>query len=260
LPDGQWRLLAEVAIGGGLRWGELVPPDTVTAGSVQMDRLSEHDSRGIAGRAGLPTIALRLHADRIIGRMTASADTVCRSLAQEGRIAGRRPPGIRAWWDRCVEAVRTRSPRFRHAARLGTALALTMTLALGLHLSHPHWLIVTVLFSLRDSYADTVRMVLQQAVGTMFGATAAAIALAFAPGRITLLSLIFISGALGFTLEPVNTGYRIAFGTPMTMLLIDFTASLKGGPGSCASYSASRAPCSHCSSHSCCFRPGSSGG
>jgi hypothetical protein len=226
LPDGQWRLLAEVAIGGGLRWGELVPPDTVTAGSVQMDRLSEHDSRGIAGRAGLPTIALRLHADRIIGRMTASADTVCRSLAQEGRIAGRRPPEIRAWWDRCVEAVRTRSPRFRHAARLGTALALTMTLALGLHLSHPHWLIVTVLFSLRDSYADTVRMVLQQAVGTMFGATAAAIALALAPGRITLLSLIFISGALGFTLKPVNTGYWIAFGTPMTMLLIDFTASL----------------------------------
>jgi integrase len=24
LPDEQWRLLAEVAIGGGLRWGELV--------------------------------------------------------------------------------------------------------------------------------------------------------------------------------------------------------------------------------------------
>jgi uncharacterized membrane protein YccC len=203
-----------------------VPPDTVTAGSVQMDRLGEHDSRGIAGRAGLPTIALRLHADRIIGRMTASADTVCRALAQERRIAGRRPPGIRAWWDRCVEAVRTRSPRFRHAARLGTALALTMILALGLHLSHPHWLIVTVLFSLRDSYTDTVRMVLQQAVGTMFGAAAAAIALALAPGRITLLSLIFISGALGFSLKPVNTGYWIAFGTPMTMLLIDFTASL----------------------------------
>ncbi|MCO5995724.1 FUSC family protein [Actinoallomurus rhizosphaericola] len=208
-----------------------VPPDTVAAGSVPMRRLGEHDSRGIAGRAGPPTVALRLHADRIIGRMNASADTVCRVLAQERRIAGRRLPGIRAWWARCVEAVRTRSPRFRHAARMGTALALTMILAVGLHLSHPHWLIVTVLFSLRDSYTDTVRMVLQQAVGTTVGAMAAAVALALAPGRITLLALIFISGALGFTLKPVNTGYWITLGTPMTMLLIDFTAPLNWRAG-----------------------------
>ncbi|WP_329260706.1 FUSC family protein [Actinoallomurus sp. NBC_01490] len=208
-----------------------VPPDTVAAGSVPMGRSGEHDSRGVTGRAGLPTIALRLHADRIIGRMNASADTVCRVLAQERRIAGRRLPGIRAWWGRCVEAVRTRSPRFRHAARLGTALALTMILAIGLHLSHPHWLILTVLFSLRDSYTGTVRMVLQQAVGTTVGATAAAVALALMPGRITLLALIFISGALGFTLKPVNTGYWIMFGTPMTMLLIDFTAPLNWRAG-----------------------------
>lgn len=208
-----------------------VPPATVAAGSVPTGRLGEDHSRGIAGRADLPTIALRLHADRIIGRMNASADTVCRLLAQERRIAGRRPPGIRAWWDRCVEAVRTRSPRFRHAARMGTALALTMILAVGLHLPHPHWLIVTVLFSLRDSYTDTVRMVLQQAVGTTVGATAAAIALALVPGRITLLALIFISGALGFTLKPVNTGYWITLGTPMTMLLIDFTAPLNWRAG-----------------------------
>ncbi|GLY73841.1 FUSC family protein [Actinoallomurus iriomotensis] len=207
------------------------PPDTVTAGSVPMGRSGEHDSRGISGRAGLPTIALRFHADRIIGRMNASADTAFRALAQERRIAGRRLPGIRAWWGRCVEAVRIRSPRFRHAARLGTALALTMSLAVGLHLSHPHWLILTVLFSLRDSYTGTVRMVLQQAVGTTVGATAAAVALALMPGRITLLALIFISGALGFTLKPVNTGYWIMFGTPMTMLLIDFTAPLNWQAG-----------------------------
>lgn len=203
-----------------------MPPDTVAAGSIPTGRLGGQDKRGIAGRAGLPTVALRLHADRIIGRMNASVDTVCQVLAQERRIAGRRLAGIRAWWARSVEAARTRSPRFRHAARVGTALALTMILAVELHLSHPHWLILTVLFSLRDSYTDTVRMVLQQAVGTTVGATAAAVALALAPGRITLLALIFMSGALGFTLKPVNTGYWITLGTPMTMLLIDFTAPL----------------------------------
>jgi integrase len=34
LPDGQWRLLAEVAIGGGLRWGELVE---LRLGDLDMD-------------------------------------------------------------------------------------------------------------------------------------------------------------------------------------------------------------------------------
>jgi hypothetical protein len=56
-------------------------------------------------------------------------------------------------------------------------------------------------------------------------------ALALPPGRITLLVLIFVSGTIGFTLRSVSTGYRIMFGTPMTMLLIASTAPLNWTAG-----------------------------
>lgn len=231
-PPQQWQAeyrAAITAVAARLRrLGEAIESDAdlpAADGPVSLDRLarvSDQACRQPAGEAA-PVAAALLQVRWVIDRMDATTDSVSQSLVHDRHLGGEPRTG---GWAQFTEAVTTRSPRFRHAARLGTAMALTMVLAIGLHLPHPHWMILTVLFSLRDSYTDTVQMLLQQAAGTTVGAIVAAVALALAPERITLLVLIFISGALGFTLKPVNTTYWIMFGTPATMLLIDFTVSL----------------------------------
>jgi uncharacterized membrane protein YccC len=85
---------------------------------------------------------------------------------------------------------------------------------------------VPVLFTLRDSYGDTVSMVYQRTAGTVLGAIGAAVALTVAPGKPTLITLIVTGAAIGFTLKPSIPAYWYVFGTPMIMLLIDFTAPL----------------------------------
>jgi uncharacterized membrane protein YccC len=172
--------------------------------------------------------ALILHIRRIIGRIAATTDGVA-EIATRGLEAGfditlpERPTG---GWKQVWKAIRTRSPGFRHAARVGTAIVVAMALADGLHLPHGHWLPITVMFSLRDSYGDTVERVAKRIGGAIVGATVAALALAVAPGRTTLIILVFTGAFLGFALASVNHTYWVTFGTPVTMLLIDFTDPL----------------------------------
>jgi uncharacterized membrane protein YccC len=174
--------------------------------------------------------ALILQVRRIIGRITGTLDGAAeiadRGLQVGFDVALPERQGLRRLWQAVGQAVRTRSPGFRHAARVGTAIAVAMTLANGLHLPHGHWLPITVMFSLRDSYGDTVERVARRIGGATVGATVAALALAVAPGRTTLIILVFTGALLGFALASVNHTYWVTFGTPVTMLLIDFTEPL----------------------------------
>ena len=129
-------------------------------------------------------------------------------------------------WSRLRDSVAIRSPGFRHAVRVGVAVAAAMALATGLKLPYGHWLTITVLLSLRDSYGDTVKRVIKRVGGTAVGAIVAALALAVAPGEATLVALIFVGAILGFTFRSVNHAYWMAFGTPMIMLLVDFSDAL----------------------------------
>jgi uncharacterized membrane protein YccC len=115
---------------------------------------------------------------------------------------------------------------YRHAARVGVAVAGAMALTAGLKPPHGFWLTITVLLSLRDSYGDTVTRVVKRIGGTAIGAIVAALALAVAPGEATLVALIFVGAALGFTFRAANHAYWMAFGTPMIMLLVDFSNAL----------------------------------
>lgn len=183
----------------------------------------------LAERGDLVATALLLRVRRAVTRMAASMDRA-REIVDQGltlgfevpRLSGRPAGG----WGRFKEAMSTRSPGLRHAVRVGVAVAASMALATGLRLPHGHWLTITVLLSLRDSYGDTVKRVVKQAGGTAVGAIAAALALAVAPGETTLVALIFIGGIFGFTLRTVNHAYWMVFGTPMIMLLIDFSNAL----------------------------------
>lgn len=138
------------------------------------------------------------------------------------RLPGR-PAGGPA---RFAEAVRTRSPGFRHSTRMGVAIAIAMAASAWLRLPHGHWLTITVVASLRDSYGDTVTRVVKRIGGTAIGAIVAALALALVPHQATLIVLVFVGAALGFTVRPVNHAHWMAFATPMMMLLVDYSAPM----------------------------------
>jgi uncharacterized membrane protein YccC len=224
------RALAERARGvaAALEKGEAPSAES----SVALDRfvrVSDDVRREwLEGGGDVVGTALILQVRRIIGRIAATIDGAA-EIAARGLEAGfdvalpERPTG---GWHRMWKAIRTRSPGFRHAARVGTAIAVSMALANGLHLPHGHWLPITVMFSLRDSYGDTVERVAKRIGGATVGATVAALALAIAPGRTTLIILVFTGAVLGFALASVNHTYWVTFGTPVTMLLIDFTEPL----------------------------------
>ncbi len=177
----------------------------------------------------LVAAALLLRVRSAVGRMAATVDRA-RRIADQGLTLGfdvphlpERPAGVRT---RLKEALSTRSPGFRHAVRVGVAVAPAMALGTGLRLPHGHWLTITVLLSLRDSYGDTVKRVIKRVGGTAVGAIVAALALAVAPGEGMLIALIFVGALLGFTFLPANHAYWMLFGTPMIMLLVDFSDAL----------------------------------
>jgi uncharacterized membrane protein YccC len=202
-------------------------------GAVALDRFArvteEVRQAWLAEQPDLVATALLLRVRQAVGRMAASVDRA-RQILDRGLTLGidvphlpERPVG---GWGRLKEAVRTRSPGFRHAVRVGVAVAPAMALGTGLKLPHGHWLTITVLLSLRDSYGDTVKRVIKRVGGTAIGAIVAALALAIAPGEAMLVILIFIGAIFGFTFRSANHAYWMMFGTPMIMLLVDFSDAL----------------------------------
>jgi uncharacterized membrane protein YccC len=188
---------------------------------VRQHWLAEHND--------LISTALLLRVRQTVVRMAGAVDR-SRQIVERGLSFGLEVPHLlerpAGGWTRLKRDVVTRSPGFRHAVRVGVAVAATMALGTGLKLTYGHWLTVTVLLSLRDSYGDTVQRVVKRVGGTAVGAIIAALALAIAPGEATLVGLIFVGAIFGFTYRTVNHAYWMTFGTPMLLLLVDFSNAL----------------------------------
>jgi uncharacterized membrane protein YccC len=126
-------------------------------------------------------------------------------------------------WGRLGTAVRTRSPEFRQVTRVTLAVTFAMAISAALHLPHGHWLTITVMLSVRGTYGETITRLFQRVGGTAVGSAIAAILLALAPGQITATLILFVFGMVGFTLRSVNFTYWGLFGTPLAMMLMDFS-------------------------------------
>lgn len=220
------RALADSIVAGG-------GAEATGGGTVSLERFVRvsEEVRGawLAGRQGIVGTALILQIRRTVRRIAGTIEGATQIVARGLSIGfdsprlPRQPPGAHG---RLVEAVRSRSPGFRHATRVGAAIAVAMALATGLRLPHGQWLVITIIFSLRDSYGDTVERVVKRVGGATVGGMAAALALAIAPQKVTLILLIFVGGAFGYALRSVNHAYWQVFATPMIMMLIDFTQPL----------------------------------
>ncbi|GAA1843426.1 hypothetical protein GCM10009736_06600 [Actinomadura bangladeshensis] len=239
-PDREWRLETQTAISALAARLRLLAGAIATAGDAplgreesaavrRMGRAAEHIRRaGLAGDEDLIAVALigqvRRSIDRIAGEVAAN-----RRIVAGGVRMGFGPPRMPGSldpmpvWERLRRAVRTRSPAFRQVARVYVTAVVSMAGTVAIGLSHGHWLTITAMLSLRATYGETVDRLVQRVGGTAAGSAVAAVILTLAPGQLTVAVIAFVFALAGFAMRSVNFVYWALFGTPLAMMLLDFS-------------------------------------
>ncbi len=239
-PDREWQLETQTAISALAARLRLLAGAVATAGEAplgreesaavrRMGRAAEQIRRaGLAGDEDLVAVALigqvRRSIDRIAGEVASTRRLVAGGLRigfAVPRIPGTLDP--MPLWDRVRRAVRTRSPRFRQVSRVYVTAAVSMALTTVLGIRYGHWLTITAMLSLRATYGETVDRLVQRVGGTAAGAAVAAVILTLAPGQPTVVGFAFCFAVAGFAMESVNFAYWALFGTPLAMMLLDFS-------------------------------------
>jgi uncharacterized membrane protein YccC len=194
-----------------------------------MGRAAEHIRRaGLAGDEDLIAVALisqvRRSIERIAGEVAANRRIVAGGV-QMG-LGPPRMPGtvdLMPVWERMRRAVRTRSPVFRQVSRVYVTAVVSMAGTAAIGLSHGPWLTITAMLSLRATYGETVDRLVQRVGGTAAGSAVAAVILTLAPGQVTVGVIAFVFALAGFAMRSVNFAYWALFGTPLAMMLLDFS-------------------------------------
>lgn len=238
-PDREWKMEAQTAISALAARLRLLAGAIATSGEAplggeesaavrRMGRAAEGVRRaGLAGEEDLVAVAL-------IGQVRRSIDRIAGEVASARRITagglrlGFGPPRIPeahpvTAWERIRTAVATRSPRFRQVSRVFLTAVVSMALAAALGLSHGHWMTLTAMLSLRATYGETVERLVQRVGGTAAGSIVAAVLLTLAPGQFTVALIVLFFAFAGFAMRSVNFAYWALFGTPLAMMLLDFS-------------------------------------
>lgn len=239
-PDREWELETKTAIWALAARLRLLAGAVATAGEAplggeesaavrRMGRAAEHIRRaGLAGDEDLIAVSLIGQVNRSIVRIAGEVASTRRIVAGGLRF-GFGPPRLpesltpMPLWDRFRRAVRTRSPMFRQVARVFVTAVAALSLAAALHLSHGHWMTITAVLSLRANYGETVERVVQRVGGTAAGAVVAALILTLAADQPTTALIVFGFALAGFTMRSVSFAYWALFGTPLAMMLLDFS-------------------------------------
>ncbi|MWA06880.1 hypothetical protein F8568_042375 [Actinomadura sp. LD22] len=240
-PDREWELETQTAVSalaarlrllaGAIATDGEAPLGGEESGAVRrMGRLQEQIRRaGLAGDEDLIAVSLigqvRRSIDRIAGEAASARRTIAGGLRigiGPPRMPG--PPHPMSALARIRRAVRTRSPLFRQLTRVYVTAVVSMALAAGLHIPHGHWLTITAMLSLRATYGETVERLVQRVGGTAAGSAVAAIVLTLAPTQRVVAVIVFVFALAGFALRPINFAYWGLFGTPLAMMLLDFSA------------------------------------
>ncbi|GAA2150324.1 FUSC family protein [Actinomadura napierensis] len=240
-PDREWTLETQTAVSALAARLRLLAGAIATNGEAplggeesaavrRMGRLAEQIRRaGLAGDEDLIAVSLIGQVRRSIDRIAGETSSARRVIAGGLRI-GIGPPRMpgaphpRTALDRARRAVHTRSPLFRQVTRVYVTAVVSMALAAGLHIPHGHWLTITAMLSLRATYGETVERLMQRVGGTAAGSVVAAVVLTLAPVQPVVAVIVFVFALAGFALRPINFTYWGLFGTPLAMMLLDFSA------------------------------------
>lgn len=138
-------------------------------------------------------------------------------------------------WGRPPESYSTRTgpdtsplrsqPARRHAGRLGLLVAAAASALAGIdHLAgQAHWLITSLLLTLRPTTAATRTRAVQRVTGNSLGGILTALVLLTGPGPIAVALIVGCTGALAYGARPANYLYW-ALATPLLLLLLsDFS-------------------------------------
>ncbi|HEU5025219.1 MAG TPA: FUSC family protein [Spirillospora sp.] len=240
-PDREWELETQTAVSALAARLRLLAGAIATNGEAplggeesaavrRMGRLSEQIRRaGLAGDEDLVAVSLIGQVRRSIDRIAGEAASARRTIAGGLRIGIGPPrmpgaPDPRSELARMRRAVCTRSPLFRQLTRVYVTAVVSMALAAGLHIPHGHWLTITAMLSLRATYGETVERLVQRVGGTAAGSVIAAVVLTLAPTQPVVAVIVFVFALAGFALRPINFAYWGLFGTPLAMMLLDFSA------------------------------------
>lgn len=239
----EWELEAHVAIAALAARLRLLSGAIRTAGesplgaplgdldSAAIRRLARQSDRirhaGMSGDEDLVAVALIDQIDRAIDRIAGGVDSA-RRLVKAGLRLGFGPPQLPtphpvSTWDRTLTAVRTRSPTFRQVMRVSLTAFVAMAISAVLKLHHGQWMVITAMLSLRGTYGETIDRVIERVIGTGAGSAVAAMLLAIAPGPVTVAVFVFVLALVAFAVRQITMTYWFAFGTPLGLMLLDFT-------------------------------------
>ncbi|WP_171168190.1 FUSC family protein [Streptomyces sp. I05A-00742] len=114
--------------------------------------------------------------------------------------------------------------RLRHAARLAvlTGTAAAVTGIQGTLWGEGHWLVTSLLLTLRPTREETGVKFAKRLIGNSLGGVAAALLLLCHPGPYTVAALVGASGAAAYAFRPANYAYWALASPTLLLLLSDF--------------------------------------
>ncbi|MGW0481156.1 FUSC family protein [Nonomuraea sp. NPDC003214] len=115
--------------------------------------------------------------------------------------------------------------RLRHAARLGVLVGAAMTLvaSLGLRVAEGHWLVTSILNTMRPTPEATGTRYAKRMLGSLAGGALAALILIGHPSTLVTALCVGAAGALAHAYRAANYAYWAIWMPVMLLLLSDFS-------------------------------------
>lgn len=119
---------------------------------------------------------------------------------------------------------RSSATALRHAGRTGllTGAATAATGWEGSLWGQGHWLVTSLLLSLRPTRGETRTKALKRLVGNALGGVVAALLLLCHPGPAAVAVIVGVSGAVAYTFRPANYAYWSLASPVLLLLLSDY--------------------------------------
>ncbi|HYQ37885.1 MAG TPA: YccS family putative transporter [Pseudomonas sp.] len=139
---------------------------------------------------------------------------------QDSTLYDRDPHSLREVWERLRQQLTPTSLLFRHALRLGLALAAGYGVLHAIHPTQGYWILLTTVFVCQPSYGATRRKLVQRIAGTALGLLAGWALFDLFPGA-PAQSLIAVAAGVAF-FATRSTRYTLATAAITLMVLFCF--------------------------------------
>lgn len=152
--------------------------------------------------------------------LTDSSNPDALAEAQDTSLLDRSPQGLKDVWERLRQNLTPTSPVFRHALRMGLALAAGYGV---LHLIHPeqgYWILLTTVFVCQPNFGATRRKLVQRIAGTLIGLALGWALFDLFPGALVQSAFAVVAGVVFFATRA--TRYTLATAAITLLVLFCF--------------------------------------